>query len=134
MQKTDSRTEQINHKPSRKAYSILRNIKYINYITGKNTSSLERQALDYEKRFSNTRVTIGSSLQAHRDDLNELLTEHETLFMISNSKLKIYCNQLFDKNWKTELNNSPECNTYIMFKSQQKHKSYLLRLRTENIE
>ena len=44
--------------------------------------------------------------------------------MISNSKLKIYCNQLFDKDWKTGLNNSPKCNTYIMFKSLPKHESY----------
>ena len=62
------------------AYNLLRNIKYIKYIKAKDTSSLARQALDYEKRFSNTRVTIGNSLQTHRDDLNKLLKENETLF------------------------------------------------------
>ena len=40
------------------AYSLLQNIKYIKYITEKNISNLARQALDYEKRFSNTRVTL----------------------------------------------------------------------------
>ena len=59
---------------------LLRNIKYIKYITGKNSTSLARQALDYEDRFSNTRVTILNSLQAHRDYLNQLLKENETLF------------------------------------------------------
>ena len=94
--------------------SLLRNIKYIKNITGTNISGLARQTLDYEKRCSNSRVTIENSLQAHRDDLNELLKENETLCMISTSKLKIYCNQLFDKDWKTGLNNSPKCNTYIL--------------------
>ena len=105
---------------------LLRDITYIKYNTGKNTTSLARQVLDYEDRFSNTRVTILNSLQTHRDDLNQLLKENETLFTISNSKLKRYCNQLFDKEWKIGLNNSPKCNTYIMFKSTPKHETYLL--------
>ena len=90
---------------------------------------MARQALDYQKQFSNTRITIGNSLKGHRDDLKELLNENETLFMISNSKLKIYCNQLFGKDWKTGLNNSPKCNTYIMFKSQPKYESYLSQVK-----
>ena len=44
--------------------------------------------------------------------------------MISTSKLKIYCNQLFDKDWKTGLNNSLKCNTYIMFKPIPKPGTY----------
>ena len=49
--------------------------------------------------------------------------------MISNSKLKIYCNQLFGKDWKTGLNNSPRCNTYIMFKSLPKQETYLSQVK-----
>ena len=90
---------------------------------------MARQTLDYEERFSNIRVTIGNSLQPHRDDLNELLKANETFFMISNSKLKIYCNQLFDKDWKTGLNNPSKCNAYIMFKSLPKHESYLSQVK-----
>ena len=56
-----------------------------------------------------------------RDGLNELFKENETLFMISYSKLKSCCTQLFDNDWKTGLNNSPKYNTNIMFKSIPKH-------------
>ena len=60
-----------------------------------------------------------------------LLKENETLFTISNSKLKRYCNQLFDKEWKTGLDNSPKCDTYIMFKSIPKHETYLSQVKNK---
>ena len=52
--------------------------------------------------------------------------------MISNINLKIYCNQLVDKDWKTGLNNSPKCNTYIMFKSLPKHETYLPQVKNRS--
>ena len=69
-------------------YILVRNIKYIKYITRKT-----REALDC----SNASVTIEHSLQAHRD---EPLKENVTLFTMFNSKLKWCYYHLFDKeNW-----------------------------------
>ena len=124
-----------------------RNLKYIQYVAGKDAHSLVWHALNYELTQIDHRKTIFSLFQRHEKELfSSCLTDpqvscegHATLVekvkSIEEDKLHSSVKNCFDSLWKNELTSFPKADSFRKFKQNVKFEKYLedIRIRKHRV-
>ena len=113
---------------------IKRNIKFIGYITQKDDKSIVKQALTYEKERENP-ITFLSTMYKHSEELQQehgqffpYMYPYDNLLDISEEKLRRYTMNIFNRIWKSKLEESIKGETYKGFKSHPRYEPFLDQL------
>ena len=110
-------------RPPLLAYAMIRNIRYINYVSYKDDTILVKQAYNYDISSTSNRSTIMNLYTCHEDQLDQFRLGN--ILDLPKHKAREIIFKLFEAIWKIEVVKFIKAEQYLAFKNNNKPANYL---------